>query len=260
MRTVLLVPDRRPYPRDAVRAGLEAAGLKIVDPTASHDVVVTWSPWANTSRAMSASDGKIVLVLENGWLSPIGDQSYYQLGLWGWNGSGIYLDNDRPDRLWRWLIDLCPAPPRDPDGPILLLGQTGHSTDRRSAPPTWVNDAAAALRAQMLEVRVRLKPQAPINSQTVDELWGSMNGCSSVVSWSSNALGWAAVWGFPTVFAGPVCSTWEFSRRWPSLTSPYQPPTVDLSKHYQGLTRLSWSQWTAEELSTGEQIKNLLRL
>src|SRR5665213_968319 len=97
MKYFFLVPRADPYPHSAITRGLEALGWEAADHQQA-DVLLTWSTWKGTTREAMADQfrarGAKVVVFENGWLSPIRDQRYFQIALDGWNGTGTFPPGD----------------------------------------------------------------------------------------------------------------------------------------------------------------------
>ena len=238
-----MVPDKSGYPHAALRAGLRALGERIVN-TGEARLLVTWTPWAGTWRADAADryrrDGRPVIVVENGWLSPFGDRSFFQMALDGWNGGGRFPAGDG-SRWQSW--GMAPDAWRADGEHIVVLGQRGHPVDRRNAPPGW-------------HETVRLETGRPVLRRGRNEsrpLADDLAGAWAAVTWSSNAASRAILAGIPVFHAGPLmladCAA-------PLADADLETPTMP--DRLPVLERCAWAQWTADEIATGAPLARLL--
>ena len=205
------------------------------------DLLVTWSPWNGSRRAALQSSykavGKTVVVMENGWLSPMTQLPFYQVARDGWNGTGLFPPGDA-ERWRQWNVTKKPWR-RDDTGVVLIIGQRGHPTDRRTSPPGWeatvLPDHPRALRRPR-ECRHPLADHLAMASQ--------------VHVWSSNAASHAIVAGVPVVQHGPNLMVTNLASR------PGEP--LRRPERAGELQRLSGAQWSAVELESGEPFSRLL--
>ncbi len=232
------------YPWRAAKSGLERLGLAVhLGNHTEADMLVTWSPWRGSVRAALQaryySEGKRVLIMENGWLPVIGGGQFYQVAADGWNGTGTFPAGG-PERWPRW--GLKPKPwQENPGGHILVIGQRGHPHDDRTAPPGWHETIGPFERPPLRRPREASRP-----------LMADIDGAAEVHVWTSSAASYAVMAGVPVVYHGPNLMVAALASR------PGQP-------HFRGerlpeLQRLAWAQWTAEEIATGAPFIRLLAL
>lgn len=241
LRVLLYLPSQPEYPRKAVRDGLLAAGHELVNTPDEAEALVTWSPWAGTSRQVLRGQfeyqGKPVGVIENGWLSPIRDEPYYQVALGGWNGTGRFPAGDG-SRWASWSIDLAPWVER-PVRRALVIGQRGHPHDDRTCLPGWHKTVDVDCPLAM-----RRDPGAPW------PLADDFRAASHVHVWTSNAASHAIIAGLPVVQHGPALMVGALaSRPGEELVRPDRLPVLE---------GLAWAQWSAREIAAGEPFARLL--
>lgn len=242
VRARVLVPRTLQYPWSAVDAGLRRAGVETTD-RGDEDILVTWSPWAQTPRAHAEREfraaGKPVICCENGWLSPIQGMPYYQLGLDGWNGTGRFPPGD--DRRWgSWGLRLRPWRLRT-SGNALIIGQRGHPWDARTMPPRWLDEFTPDCGRPVIR-----RPRDATRPLAAD-----LEDADVVHTWSSNAASWAVVAGVPVVQHGPNLMVSALASA-PGALCRYTGPREPV------LERLAWAQWSEEEISSGEPFRRLL--
>lgn len=243
MKSVCLAipPVDENYPWRAAKAGLERLGFTVhmgIDLLA--DALVTWSPWHGSRRQALESSyraaGKPVIVMENGWGSPIAGVPYFQAALDGWNGTGRFPAGG-PERRASWPAPLLPWQ-NNPAGYVLVIGQRGHPCDNRTSPVGW---------------HQTLHFDGPIIRRPRDAtrpLAADLSGAREVHVWTSNAASHAIWAGIPVVQHGPNLMVSALASR------PGQP--LFRGERTAELDRLAWAQWTSAEISTGEPFARLL--
>lgn len=239
----VLVPDAAPYPVAAIRRGLERLGLDLVNrPDA--DLLVTWSPWLGSNRHAAQRDfdglGKPVVVVENGWLSPIRGVAYYQVARDGWNGTGSFLAGTGGARWWSWALPVVPW--RDGGRAALVVGQWGHPHDRRNAPPHW--QETLKLPPGWSACRRQKRSTRPLEAD--------LAAASRCVVWTSAAASWAVLMGVPVHYLGPNLMVAALAAAGLDLDHPAMP------EREPELERLAWAQWSADEIATGEPFERAL--
>lgn len=231
--------------------GLKAWGY---EPVQSHvsldaDILVTWTPWRGSRRAAVADhfarQKKPVIVMENGWLSPVQGEPTYQVALDGWNGTGkIATPPDPVGGCRRWEcfnVPLAPWKASTQDPVALVVGQRGMSNDDRNAPLEWHRD----LNLPIEEERIIRRPRECMRPLVQD-----LAVATEVHVWSSNVASWAVVCGIPVVQHGPVLMVSRLaSRPGEPLTRPDR--TLEMR-------RLAWAQFTAGEISAGAPFQLLM--
>lgn len=247
MKSVCLAipPVDDSYPWRAVREGLTRLGFEVrMGTDLDADVLVTWSPWVGSRRqalqARYTADAKPVIVMENGWLSPISGVPYWQVARDGWNGTGTFPTGGGK-RFWSWGVLPIPEPmwTRRRDGYALVCGQRGHPSDPRTSLPGWHE------RLQSGELPVLRRPRDATRPLSAD-----LAGASEVHVWTSNAASHAILAGVPVIQHGPNLMVSAMASR------PGQP----LYRGNRGLEleRLAWAQWDSVEISSGEPFARLL--
>lgn len=241
MRAFLAVPQADPYPWRAICDGLAALGIEPTRdaPPERADILVTWSPWKGSSRynfaKAFAAEGKPVIVIENGWLSPI-DQPYFQIALDGWNGTGRFLAGDGS----RWALwGLTPAEWVERPQRALVVGQRGLLQDDRTCTPKWHRTVDVGCPHAIRRCRDAPWPLAK-----------DLAIASHVHVWTSNAASHAIMAGLPVVQHGPNLMVSELaSRPGEPLRRPDRIPVLE---------RLAWGQWGVDEIAGGEPFRRLL--
>lgn len=248
---VAIPPVAELYPHGAVCAGLRRLGHTLVgnDTPFDADALVTWSPWNGSRRHALVLNykraDKPILVVENGWLSPIRTVPFYQIAHDGWNGTG-HFPTGGAERWRSWgLSDLAHQPWTDrtrKDGIVLVIGQRGHPLDRRTAMPDW-HKTMTFVGVESLRV-LRRGPDSP--TSLADAL---VTACEMHV-WSSNAASWAVLFGVPVVHHGENLMV-------EALTSKPGAPLVR-PERTSDFERLAWAQWNTAEIMDGEPFERLL--
>ena len=155
--------------------------------------LVTWSPWHGSQRQALEhryrAEGRPVIVMENGWLSPVSQVPYWQVARDGWNGTGTFPDGG-PARWRSWGLSELPWVQRT--GYALICGQRGHPSDARTALPGWHE------RLQAGQLPVVRRPR-----DATRPLLADMQGAAEVHVWTSNAASVAIMLGIPVVQHGP---------------------------------------------------------
>lgn len=231
---VCIPPLEDEYPFKSVCDGLRRLGIQPRNDI-NCDMLVTWTPWLGSHRYAAEDQfkrqGKPVIVVENGWLTPLHGVPYYQAALGGWNGAGAF---DRWPDVERWDSWKQPiAKWRSPRaGHALVIGQRGHPTDRRTAPGCW----SPAMVETDLPVlwRERTAPRS---------LLYDLANAGEVHVWTSNVASWALVCGVPVVQHGPQLMTGAMASR------PGEPLKRELRE--MEFYRLTRAQWSRDELTTG---------
>jgi hypothetical protein len=248
---VAVPPVEELYPYSHICTGLKQLGLNMVPVTTplGADVLVTWSPWKGSRREaimLQYKERKLpIIVMENGWLSPIGDEPYFQVQIGGWNGTGYWTDETVMHRWRTWGVKLKPWRTISPDNQAfnaLVVGQRGHPLDNRTAPPNWHR-----------EVQIDGWPKERIVRRDRDcgmSLTGQLSISGECHVWTSNVASWAIIHGVPVVQHGPNLMAWELASK------PGEPLARDDREPV--LERLAWAQWNKGEIASGEPFARAL--
>ena len=250
-RAVILLNGSPHYRRDAFAAGLKATGYETVfennaDPKPG-DVLVIWNRYKDAIAREFERAGASVLVAENAWVGPEDkDKHYFALCRGHHNGAGTW--HVGAEKRWPKLgIELKPW--RKSGSYILVLPQRGMGERGVSMPPNWPENVVSRLRkVTNLQVRIRShpgpRPHAPID----------FTDCWAAVVWASGAGIKAIIEGIPVFY--------EFSRWIGAWAARHGIEDIDepfLGDRMPMLERMAWAMWTADEISSGEPFRWLLK-
>jgi hypothetical protein len=186
-------------------------------------------------------DGGSVLVAENGYLSA-GTQRY-AIAVHGHNGSGWVPESDE-DRFGAMGVDLKPW--RAEGGHVLVCGQRGIGSPLMASPPGWHHHTARALAKRTAHpIRIR---EHPGNKPPTRPLEDDLAGAHACVIWSSASGVKALTMGIPVLYAAPHWVASAAAERLAAIDSP----VCDDDLRLKGLRRMAWSQWTVNEIDSGE--------
>lgn len=246
---VAIPPVAELYPWGAVCAGLRALGHDILPATQplDGDFLITWSPWRRSRREAIMlhyqRDRRPVIVMENGWLSPIHGKAYFQMALDGWNGAGIFPAG-YSERFHSWDVPLKPWQQGNDKSAwvALVAGQRGHPFDDRSSPIDWHKTVALADWPENRIVRRDRDSPVPLAKQ--------LAVTAEAHVWTSNLASHAIIAGVPVVQHGPNLMVSNLaSRPGQMLRCPDRAPELE---------RLAWAQWSTEEIMGGYPLAMLL--
>lgn len=270
-RAVCMVRDAPHYRRDAICAGLRAAGFQVTSSIlrpVPGDCVVVWNrygPYDAEAKKFEAA-GAAVIVVENGYLghhedeyrklfTPDGDQ-IYAMALWHHNGGGNWWVG----APGRWREQGIHVKPWRTDGKhVLVLPQRGIGPPGVAMPNGWENRALTRLK-KMTQRPVRVRSH-PGNSPTQKPLEDDLRGAWCVVLWASGGglkaicAGVSVFYDFPKWIGAPA--SWPFSDD--NLDVVEAPFMYDKARE-EMLDRLAWAQWTVPEIATGEPFRKLMSL
>lgn len=253
--------------------GLEAAGHKVAlrspDRFDAETLLVIWNRYGeNHSLAqMVERSGGRVLVAENGYVASSGGTPkfdvytneggqgghYYALAE-GWhNGGGRWPAYG----LGRWeALGIELAPWRSGGEYVLVCPNRSFGVPGRTLMAIdWAQKAAAELRKQTA-LPIKIRPH-PGNDKPKRSLEDDLKGARAVVIWSSSAGVHALISGIPVICHAPywICKQSSFGSfaQLKTLGEGY----LD-DERLESLGRLSYAQWTVDEIATGEPFRALL--
>lgn len=245
----ILLRDSLVYRRAAFAAGLEHHGYSIDfkhsrSPRVG-DILVLWNRPRGYEQVAQTYEqrGCKVIIAENGYLpGPSGEKSY-ALALYRHNGCGHWHVGPEPRRTFD-------VQPWRKDGDfLLLLPQRGIGSRNVAMPVGWLKDALHALkRVTDRPIRIRKHPGGAKSDPVPD-----MAGAWACVTWGSGAAIKAIVAGVPVFYGlknwigGPAAKM-----GFDDIEVPY------LGDRSEMLHRLSWAQWSAAEIESGEAFGWLL--
>lgn len=211
------------------------------------DVAIIWAPFRGTFRSeifsqIRAAGGRAIIV-ENGWLSPIGGQKYYQVALDGWNGTGWFPEG-KGNRWDSWNVEL-----RDwrRDGETILVVQQrpmGVNLDPRAMPPGWAQSVKPITRRRVVR-RTHLST-IPLDQQ-IDEAFATL-------TWTSTVAIKSLIRGVAAFYCGPHINCGELMKPGLDVDHPVYPDREPVFRRY------AWMQWTEAEIRSGEPFVRLLAL
>ncbi len=249
-----LVRDKPHYRRQAFISGLQRAGYRIeLSPPRQFkdcDLLLIWNRYGHWHNIANQAEraGASVLVAENGYLNMRGTKKTIALALDHHNGAGRIA---RADGSRAHMLDIELQPWREGANDILLLPQRGIGPPGVAMPRNWTQETLRKL-PKLIKRFVRVRPH-PGNNANVKPLESDLQGIGMVVIWGSGA-------GLKAVCAGiPVIHELE---QWVGRDAARY-GLKKIHEPYRGcrnamLERVAWSQWTIEEIETGEPFKRLL--
>lgn len=241
------------YRGEVFREGLRRCGYSVGEPPKSRpdprDVLLVWNRHGlNEVHAQRyEAAGARVLVTENGYIGrDPGGHQLYALALGHHLGAGEWTEGKED----RWSPLNVPLRPWRREGKeVIVLPQRGIGPKGVAMPKGWVDDVVSRLkRVTDRPVRVRFHPGA---SRT--DPWEDLHDAWCALTWASGAGIKALAHGVPVFHELP---SWigKLAARFgiQDLESPF------LGDRLPMFRRLSYSQWTLAELSSGEPFRRLL--
>jgi hypothetical protein len=198
------------------------------------DVIVTWNRQGVYDTL--AKRYRTVIVAENGY---IGADKSFALSLDHHNGAG-WTPAPAYDRLTRLNLDIQPW--RESGTRILILPQRGVGEHGVAMPFRWPHDIQTTLR-RLTKRPLYVRPHpGRFKSEPHDDFPGAW--CA--ITWGSTAAIKAIIAGIPVFHAFPQwiaasAASGDLSRLETPMTGDRAPM----------LERLSWAQWSADEVQSG---------
>lgn len=266
-RAVCLVRDPPHYRRDAILAGLKAAGAVVV-PSISNpvpgDCLVIWNRYGNTDKEARRFEatGAAVILVENGYVGhhdnehgkPVAanGEQLYAMALNRHNGAGTWFVGSGS----RWREQGIQVKPwREGGEHILLLAQRGIGTPPVASPRDWPERTERRLR-KLTDRPIKVRGH-PGNQGPVIPLESDLAGAWCAVTWASSA-------GIRAICAGvPVFSDFEQWIGAPAVLQRFEQieePLCDDSAREDMLGLLSWAQWTVSEIASGDPFLRLMEV
>lgn len=229
--------------------GLRRHGYQI-DPKWSRnprpdDLLVLWNRTRSFESVAQVYErhGARVVIAENGYLDRLAGAKTYALALTGHNGAGTWFIGDEP----RFAIEEQPW--RTDGSKVLVLPQRGIGTLRVAMPTGWQKSVMERLeRMTKRPLVLRKHPGHQKVEQPLDfaDVW-----CA--VTWGSGAGIKALRAGVP-VFHGLPC--WIGSPGAALLADDLE--ACQTSDRAELWRRITWAQWTLDEIGSGEAFDRLL--
>jgi hypothetical protein len=242
------------YRRDCFREGLGRLGFRTgVDPLITptpRDVLLLWNrgPAREVLAERYEKAGAKVLIAENGYCGrDVAGRQLYALALWQHAGAGEWFVGDE-DR-WSKLNMQC-QPWRSSGKEIVLLPQRGIGNPKYAMPKDWVKNVTARLK--LVTDRPIVVREHPGKDRT--DPMPALKNAWAAVTWASGAGIKAIVGGVPVFHDAPHwigAPAAKFGIE--DIENPF------LGDRMPMLHRLSYAQWTLQEIQMGEAFRWLLR-
>ena len=246
--------DRGPDWRwKAFVAGFHKLGLDVSDRPRHrpNDVLVVWnrSPTLDREAKVHTANGGKVIVAENGYIGkcPKGFPMY-ALALDQHNGAGRWPVGE--ENRWH-SFGIEDRPFRVSGEHILLLPQRGIGPPGVGMPKNWVADVTRRL-SQITKRPVKVRPHPGQSRPKMDD---DLHNCWAAVTWGSGAAIKALVAGVPVFhemknWIGAPAAKFGID----DIENPY------LGDRMPMLHRLSWAQWSVDDIATGRPFDALLKM
>lgn len=249
-RACVLMRSSDYYRADVFRAGLGRHGFR-VEPEWTRrpepdDILLLWNrnrgyePIAEIYEKVGAR----VMVAENGYVGqPAGGGKFYALALHHHNGAGAWFVGDEP----RFHIDERPW--RTNGRHVVVLPQRGIGPQGVAMPHGWPKGIKERL-ARITDRPIVFRPHPGASKA---DPWPDLRHAHCAVTWGSGAGIKAIQYGIPVFhelerWIGAAAAT----RLVGDVECCHTPPRGQL------WTRISWAQWTLEEIGSGEAFERLL--
>ncbi len=254
-------PDTPHYCRDGFHAGLSACGYEIRDapamPPKHGDVLVLWNRYSrdeHLARQYEAAGG-VVLVSENAFLGPE-DKAHHWFALCRGhhNGAGTWFVGQRTRH--EGLFDTI-RPWRKTGDHVVIMPQRGMGEPGVRMELTWPADVEHRLRKitnRPIVVRAHPGPQSTWTPESIE--MPELEDAWAAVVWASSAGIKALCAGIPVFYEFPK---WIGADGGQFGIDRIEAPRMDGGRGVM-LRKLSWAQWTADEIRSGEPFRCLLSL
>lgn len=242
------------YQRSAFESGLSRLGFEIVGrPLATPrpgDLLVLWNRYSKNEQEARAYEraGCIVLVAENAWIGPEAKgEHHFAICRGHHNGAGSWHIGPTP----RYQVAEC-KPWRSDGSHVLMLPQRGMGESGVAMPKGWMEETRNRLATSTdRPVVIRNHPGIRPHPTEIPEF----ENCWAAVTWASGAGLKAIIAGIPVFYEYPKWIGAAAARYGiEDLESPYLGERETLMRY------LSWAQWTAEEIASGEPFRWLVSL
>lgn len=251
---VCLIRPGQPYSQPQFTDGLKACGFSVTTDMRlkpkPDDVLLIWNRGGSRHHYALEFErvGAKVIVAENGWIGKTQNGGkFYSLAL-GWhNGLGQWRVGS--DNRWP-LLNTRLDPWRQRGDHILVLPSRGIGAQGVAMPRDWPGQITRRLK-RLTKRPVRMRPHpGDGNASMADDL----KDCHAVVTWGSGAAVKAIAAGVPAYYE---LKNWIGAGAAKLLCDNLENPF--LGDRLPMFQRLAWASWTADEISTGEPFRNLLK-
>jgi hypothetical protein len=258
---------------DAIRAGLDAIGIKHSNMDSSADVAVIWSMlWAGRMKSNQqvwqhfTHTGRPVIVAEVGMLKR---GVTWKLGLNGTGQDAVY-NNIVPGRAES--LGIVAKPWNESGYNIVIACQRSDSEQWAGQPPTvaWLTETAQTIRQYSdRPIIIRPHPRERISEipgcyivspKSIPGTYDSfdydqcLKSAWAVINWNSGPGSQAIINGVPAFVGSSSLAAPVANLNLDQLENPIRPDRT------QWLDHLARTEWTIEEISTGLPLAQLLKI
>ena len=241
------------------RLGFDARVKPFHDPN-ENDLLIIWNRMGTGGQLAKLFEKRnaAVIVAENSYLNIRGAKKSFALALNYHNGAGSWPTGDH-SRFG--MLDIEVKPWKTTGKYITMLPQRGIGTLGVAMPKDWTSRTSKKIEAQKhtRPIFVRKHPGS-MKKHAIVPLEKDLARAWTTVTWGSGAAIKAVIEGVPTFYdfakwiAGPAACFG--SHRLKDVTDPISL----MGNREQMLERLSWAQWSGDEVLTSEPIQRLLDL
>jgi hypothetical protein len=223
------------------------------------DLAVVWAHRDTALHEIQRGAGNHYLVLERGYIGALENRRRWtSMGYDGLNGRADFCNAGAgPDRWDRYFAGFM-QPWKDGGDYALLMGQVrGDASLAGIDIEAWYGEAAQRLGDLGWTVMFRPHPNDPTVAPDgayalVGSLEGALASAAFVVTWNSTSGVDAVLAGVPTVAMDRGSMAWDVAAH--SIEDvPFRPARLVWS------ARLAWTQWSDDELASGETWEHLRR-
>lgn len=241
-----LVPDSLNKEKAAISAGLYYSGYEVStnrpQKLNNFDVVVMWNRWNENEKLADKleSQGGNVIIAENGYLGT----DYIALARSEHNGGGWipYADLDRLEAL---QINFKPY--RTDGEHILVCPSRGFGSKKMRQPINWTHEIVQELRNYTTRpIYVREHPGNWKQNNNHLSLAEDLDHAWACVIWNSGAGIHSLMQGIPVICCADY---WILKDIASDIQFIENPAMLD---RYHAFNKLAWSQWSIDEIVSGE--------
>jgi len=199
---------------------------------------------------------KPIIIIERGFIRR---DRYYGAALDGLNGLGNFCNANSPPDRWKKLKTKI-KPWRTGDY-FLVCGQVPWDASVQHTNHTkWVQDTIKLV-GGLTDVPVLFRPHPDVKGKVDygvperDTTWKQdLDGAKAVITFNSTSSAMAVLEGIPIFATDPGCIAWDIATHEITEETLAKPPMLDRE---QWAYNLAYSQWTAEEMETGQPWRQL---
>lgn len=263
-----LLPTRFEDGRNlAIEEGLRQSGFEVIhgggNPSKG-DLLVTWNLYGSKAQMARSYEkaGARALVAEEAHIRIINGEKYFQLAFGGHNGAGKFRVGG-PERWNEWNIPIKPW--RKNGNHILVAAQRGFGYNNMAMPDSWPRDILSKLRrVTSRPIWFRAHPklgdraQKPEGYNKLCDITKSLDydfqNAWACVVYTSGVATHALMEGIPVFYDGPKLLSYKACED--NLARIEIPRMLDRIPAFHDV---SWSQWSMNEIRSGEAIRWLLK-